>query len=73
MSITIAPRRTVGRRVAGWMLGAAAALLLAGCAVGSSREVVDLQMYSMCLRTGGQWWPDEQFGGNCVYQAPGFQ
>jgi hypothetical protein len=30
-------------------------------------------MYSMCLRTGGQWWPDEQFGGNCVYQAPGFQ
>ena len=55
------------------MLGAAAALLLAGCAAGSSREVVDLQMYSMCLRTGGQWWPDEQFGGNCLYETPGFQ
>jgi hypothetical protein len=56
-----------------WIL-AAAALALAGCAgLAASRETVDLQQYSMCLRTGGQWWPGEQFGGNCLYQAPGFK
>jgi hypothetical protein len=57
-----------------WLLTAAALTLLAGCAaLGSSRETVDLQQYSMCLRTGGQWWPDEQFGGNCIYETPGFR
>jgi hypothetical protein len=56
-----------------WLLGVAI-LLAAGCAgMGASRQAVDLQQYSMCLRTGGQWWPDEQFGGSCVYQAPGFR
>jgi hypothetical protein len=57
-----------------WLLVAAALTFLAGCAgMGSSRETVDLQEYSMCLRTGGQWWPNEQFGGNCLYGAPGFK
>jgi hypothetical protein len=57
-----------------WLLVAAALTFLAGCAgTGSSRETVDLQGYSMCLRTGGQWWPNEQFGGNCLYEAPGFK
>ena len=58
-----------------WLLAAAALTLLTGCdaSMGASRETVDLQQYSMCLRTGGQWWPDEQFGGNCIYEAPGFK
>jgi hypothetical protein len=73
MSTAISPRRVAGRRASRWVLGATAAMLLAGCAAGSSREVVDLQMYGMCLRTGGQWWPDEQFGGNCIYEQPGFR
>jgi uncharacterized protein YceK len=59
------------------LLAAAILTLLTGCAtiasMGSSRETVDLQQYSMCLRTGGQWWPDEQFGGNCLYETPGFK
>jgi hypothetical protein len=60
------------------LLGAAALLaLLTGCAslasMGPSRETVDLDQYSMCIRTGGQWWPDEQFGGNCVYQGRDFR
>src|SRR5262245_34861087 len=67
------PRRRQRRAVARWILAATAAALLGGCAAGSSREVVDLQSYMMCLRTGGQWWPYEQFGGLCLYQAPGFQ
>jgi hypothetical protein len=59
------------------LLAAAALSLLTGCAslanMGPSRETVDLQQYSMCVRTGGQWWPDEQFGGNCIYQSPDFK
>jgi uncharacterized protein YceK len=52
----------------------AAVATLSGCAsMGSSRQTVDIEAYSMCLRTGGQWWPDEQFGGNCIYQAPDFR
>jgi len=60
---------------AAWLgLGLAAIAALGGCAgAGASRRSMDIQAYSMCLRTGGQWWPDEQFGGNCLYQAPGFK
>ena len=60
-------------RVGRWVLGLAGLLLLAGCAVeGASRRTVDIQTYAMCLRTGGQWWPYEQFGGNCIYQGKHF-
>lgn len=56
-----------------WIATLGVVLVLVGCAhLRPSREAVDLEAYSMCLRTGGQWWPDEQFGGLCLYQAPGF-
>jgi hypothetical protein len=44
---------------------------LAGCATpGLSRAEVDAQVYADCVRSGGVWYGDSQFGGNCQYRGP---
>lgn len=54
-----------------WLLGLLAALVLAGCASSTiDRGAVDADVYASCVRSGGIWYGDNQFGGSCRYQAP---
>jgi hypothetical protein len=68
------PRRHPGPRatgVAASMLALAILTATAGCAAtGLSRAEMDAAIYADCVRSGGTWYGNEQFGGNCIYRGP---
>ncbi len=54
-----------------WLLVLATVGLLAGCAAqGLSRTDMDASIYADCVRSGGIWYGDNQFGGSCLHQGP---
>jgi len=54
-----------------WLLALAVVTLLAGCASqGLSRADTDALIAADCVRTGGMWYGDNQFGGSCRHQSP---
>ena len=61
-----------------WRGGRALALLLglsllgaAGCAGnGLGRAEMDATLYADCVRSGGIWYGDQQFGGSCQFRGP---
>ena len=53
-----------------WLLALAAAGLLAGCATqGLERTEIDAVIYADCVRSGGIWYGDNQFGGSCQFRG----
>jgi len=54
-----------------WLLALAILASLAGCASqGLDRADVDKDVYAHCVRSGGIWYGDQQFGGSCRQQSP---
>ena len=54
-----------------WLLVLATVGLLAGCAAqGLSRTDMDASIYADCVRSGGTWYGNDQFGGSCVFRGP---
>jgi hypothetical protein len=52
-----------------WLLGLAIAVALTGCAgQGLDRAETDATVYASCVRSGGIWYGDNQFGGSCRYE-----
>ena len=48
----------------------ALAAALAGCAAqGFSRGEMDATVYADCVRSGGIWYGDNQFGGSCRFEG----
>ena len=53
-----------------WLLALLALAGLAGCAgQGLDRADMDREIYAHCVRSGGIWYGDQQFGGSCHYQG----
>ena len=53
-----------------WLLGLGLVLVLAGCASSPiDRSAVDADIYASCVRSGGVWYGDNQFGGSCRYEG----
>jgi len=41
-----------------------------GCAAtGLSRAEMDATLYADCVRSGGVWYGDNQFGGSCQFRG----
>lgn len=56
-----------------WLLGLAVALMPAGCAASPiDRTEMDKAVYADCVRSGGVWHGDNQFGGSCRYEGGRF-
>jgi hypothetical protein len=54
-----------------WLLALVILTGLAGCAgQGLDRADMDGEIYANCVRSGGMWYGDQQFGGSCRHQAP---
>jgi len=53
-----------------WLLGLVLATALAGCAAqGLDRAESDAAVYASCVRSGGIWYGDNQFGGSCRHEG----
>ena len=53
-----------------WLLALAALAMLAGCAAqGLDRGDMDAAIYADCVRSGGIWYGDNQFGGSCQFRG----
>ncbi len=53
-----------------WLLGLGVALFLGGCASSTiDRSAVDADVYANCVRSGGIWYGDNQFGGSCRHEG----
>ena len=63
--------RSGGRRAARWLLALSMLVASAGCAgAGLSRADMDAAIYADCVRSGGTWYGNDQFGGSCVFRGP---
>jgi hypothetical protein len=55
------------------LLGLAVVLMLAGCAWPTiDRTDMEGAMYADCVRSGGRWYGDNQFGGSCRFEGGPF-
>lgn len=60
-----------GRRAARWLLALSMLVASTGCAAdGLSRADMDAAIYADCVRSGGTWYGNNQFGGSCVFRGP---
>jgi len=47
--------------------------LAAGCAGAIPPALSQAELAQRCQQTGGWWRPNDLLGGNCEYEAAGFQ